>query len=936
MADGSLTFDTKLDSSGFSGGMSKIKDIASTALGVFTGNIMTKAVDGIKNLGQTALDSVSSLEQNVGGVETLFKSSSDTVITNAENAYKTAGMSANTYMETVTGFSASLLQSVGSDTDKAASVADMAIVDMSDNANKMGTSIESIQNAYQGFAKQNYTMLDNLKLGYGGTKSEMERLLSDAEKITGVKYDINNLSDVYNAIHVIQGELDITGTTQKEAATTIEGSMNSAKAAWDNFMNGSGDADELANAFGAAAENIVKNLSEIIPRLTSTIPALISAIVPQIPGFVSAMVPAVVDSVQSLLTMAANAAMSFDYAGLASRIASTISAFIESGAVEQFLGAAAAIVGGLASGIVASLPSLLSSLGQLVTYIVTSLGSFAPDILTGAMQMLNGIIQAIPQIIDMALAALPELITSIINFLVSSLPQIIEGAIQMLNGIIQAIPQIVQAVTNNLPQIITAIITGLTSAVPQVLQGAVTLLLAIIQAIPQIVTSIGQALPQIITAISQGLVQAVPEVFASAKQLLMTIVDSVPEIVASLATAVPDIINGIVNGLVNGLGAVKNAAIELGGSILSGVKEFFGINSPSTVMTEQGDYLVQGMLLGLESLPDKTAQVFQTVLTNLLQWGTNMATQAQSAIQTMLSRVVSILSQLPGQVWTHLVNTVTKVTQWGINMLTAASAAITNMLSKVTSLISQLPGKVWTYLVNTVTKVTQWGTNMLSAASTAITNMISKITSLMSQLPDKIWTYLSQAASKVSQWATDLAQKGAEAAKGLSDAIVNGLKSLPDQMQSIGSNIVQGIWNGISSGWSWLTNKVSNLAEDLLDTAKDALGIASPSKAFRDEVGKWILPGIEVGIERSMPEALREIRTSASALVDEARQSISGISGTISMNASSGFRAGTGGTNIYYDQHVDQTNTYQVPVASPSEVAKTQRQAVRNLVGGVS
>lgn len=165
MADGTLNFDTKLDSKGFSSGMGKMQGIAQTALGVFTGQMMTKAVEGMVNLGKAALDSVASLEQNVGGVQTLFKESADAVIANANNAYKTAGMSANQYMETVTGFSASLLQSVGGDTVKAATAADMAITDMSDNANKMGTSMESIQNAYQGFAKQNYTMLDNLKLG---------------------------------------------------------------------------------------------------------------------------------------------------------------------------------------------------------------------------------------------------------------------------------------------------------------------------------------------------------------------------------------------------------------------------------------------------------------------------------------------------------------------------------------------------------------------------------------------------------------------------------------------------------------------------------------------------------------------------------------------------------------------------------------------------
>ena len=209
---------------GATAGLSSIKNMMGTlAKGV------TIAV-GAAGAGLTAvvggsLRSGADMEQNIGGVETLFKDSSDVVKANADKAFKTAGLSANSYMETVTGFSASLLQSLGGDTAKAADMADMAIIDMADNANKMGTSMESIQNAYSGFAKQNYTMLDNLKLGYGGTKEEMQRLLSDAQKISGVNYDISNLADVYNAIHVIQENLDITGTTAKEASETFSGSF---------------------------------------------------------------------------------------------------------------------------------------------------------------------------------------------------------------------------------------------------------------------------------------------------------------------------------------------------------------------------------------------------------------------------------------------------------------------------------------------------------------------------------------------------------------------------------------------------------------------------------------------------------------------------------------------------------------------------------------
>ena len=212
--DGYLKFNTKIDSSGFSSGIHKIGSIAKSGLAVISG-LTAGIIASFAATSKASLDSVASLEQNLGGIETLFKDSADIVIENAKRAYKTAGMSANEYMQNVTSFSASLLQSLSGNTKAAAEVADMAMTDMSDNANKMGTSMELIQNAYQGFAKQNYTMLDNLKLGYGGTKTEMERLLADAQKLTGVKYEINNLSDVYNAIHAIQNSLGITGTTAK-------------------------------------------------------------------------------------------------------------------------------------------------------------------------------------------------------------------------------------------------------------------------------------------------------------------------------------------------------------------------------------------------------------------------------------------------------------------------------------------------------------------------------------------------------------------------------------------------------------------------------------------------------------------------------------------------------------------------------------------------
>lgn len=244
-----------------------------------------KAVaSGIKSLISGAIEGYGEYEQLVGGVETLFGSSADTVIKNAENAYKTAGLSANAYMETVTSFSASLLQSMGNDTEAAAKKADQALTDMSDNANKMGTDMQSIQNAYQGFAKQNYTMLDNLKLGYGGTKSEMERLIADANALNAAQgnytnYSIESYADIVDAIHTVQTEMGITGTTALEASTTVEGSINSMKAAYQNFVTGLGDqnadigalTEELIQSAGNVAKNVLPVIESVVKNIAETV-----------------------------------------------------------------------------------------------------------------------------------------------------------------------------------------------------------------------------------------------------------------------------------------------------------------------------------------------------------------------------------------------------------------------------------------------------------------------------------------------------------------------------------------------------------------------------------------------------------------------------------------------------------------------------------------
>lgn len=294
--------------------LGKLKTLGKTA-GVVAAGITVAGIKAIGTITKTAIEGFAQYEQLVGGVDTLFKDASDTVQKYAMESFKTAQISANEYMDTVTSFSASLIQSLGGDTQKAAEYANQAIIDMSDNANKMGTSMEMIQNAYQGFAKQNYTMLDNLKLGYGGTRGEMKRLLEDAEKISGVHYELGNFADMTQAIHVIQEELGIAGTSAQEASHTIQGSLNAMRSAWKNLIVGVADdqqdfgklMDDFVSSAGTFLENIIPRIKETLPRVAQLIKEITPLIIELLPELITELTPALIDaSVQIALALVNN------------------------------------------------------------------------------------------------------------------------------------------------------------------------------------------------------------------------------------------------------------------------------------------------------------------------------------------------------------------------------------------------------------------------------------------------------------------------------------------------------------------------------------------------------------------------------------------------------------------------------------------------------
>lgn len=425
---------------------------------------MIKKVIATAAIGKALSASISegaALEQSLGGIETLFKDSADKVKANAAKAYQTAGMSANDYMELTTSFSASLLSSLAGDTSKAADVADMAMVDMSDNANKMGTNMEDIKNAYQGFAKQNYTMLDNLKLGYGGTKSEMERLLADAQKISGVEYNIDNLSDVYSAIHVIQGQLDITGTTAKEAATTISGSFNQMKAAAKNVMGeialgmDVGPAlNELANTIITfAVGNLLPAVWNVISALPSAIITFVTALGPQLFAAVSGLIPQIASGITTgIPTLYQSAMQLMDQFNIG--IQEQLPILLQKGVD---------FITNIVNGILQNLPQVITMAGNVITYFANTIISMFPTVLSAGasllLKLVNGIINNLPQIAQAAATAIVRFVASIGQ----NLPQILQSGITIIAklaaGLIRAIPNLV----GQIPAIISAIVNAFTS-----------------------------------------------------------------------------------------------------------------------------------------------------------------------------------------------------------------------------------------------------------------------------------------------------------------------------------------------------------------------------------------------------------------------------------------------------------------------------------------
>ena len=473
----------RLDSSEYEQGVGKAKGTMSTlASGVGKGiatvakvgaAAVSAGVAGVTALTKMGVEGYAQYEQLVGGVETLFKESQATVMAYAENAYKTSGMSANQYMETVTSFSASLIQSLDGDTAQAAKVADMAITDMSDNANKMGTSIEMIQNAYNGFAKGNFTMLDNLKLGYGGTQEEMKRLLKDAEALSGVKYDISSFADISEAIHVMQEEMGIAGTTSREAATTIEGSISMMKGAWENLVVGMADSnanmDVLINNFvestAIAAENILPRIEQTLIGIGALIEKLAPIIGEALPKLIEAVLPSLIAAGISLITALVS--------GIVQAAPALYQAFLDAihialtdvfGMSEESAGKFVGAIDGIIRDLVAFFKAGFEAVANLFNWLVTqaetegtyfnmvwenikTVVSTAVSIIQNVIKLFTAILQgdwsaawaAVQNIAQTVWNAITNIISNIVTWITGFLGTMVEKGFELINSLAEGI-----------------------------------------------------------------------------------------------------------------------------------------------------------------------------------------------------------------------------------------------------------------------------------------------------------------------------------------------------------------------------------------------------------------------------------------------------------------------------------------------------------------
>lgn len=835
-----------------SAGVSAGESLGSKMVGAISGVI---AAAGIGKAFSAAISEGAALQQSLGGIETLFKGSADKVKGYANEAYKTTGLSANAYMENVTGFSASLLQSLGGDTNKAAETANMAMIDMSDNANKMGTSMESIQMAYQGFAKQNYTMLDNLKLGYGGTKQEMQRLLADAEKLTGVKYDINNLSDVYNAIHAIQENLDITGTTAKEAASTFSGSFESMKAAAQNVLGKIAIGENVMPALESLLEttktflfgnflpmvgNILSGLGVVLTHGLSDIASQLfgdafgSAVFDQL-AHVTGIFETFFDMIFGSMDKEANFEI-LDAIGFSEDAANQIINIAENIRVTfENIGSAIGDVLGIVGDLVGDLLGIKDGEQGV------NLLGFAFETLTGFLRETSGIIKEITSFFkenQLAADLLKSAVVALgIGFPVAKIATFVQG----LGG---------------LPGIFTIVQTAIS--------GFATSAMAAISSIPLVgwIAAAVAALAWFFTQTETG------------KAILQDFLSWLSETWSGIAPVLTEVWNGMVEAATT----AWNAMVEFVSPIIQSVADFIkDVWGKITTWWEENQVLIQTTI---STVWNAIQTVFQTVLPIIQSAFENTWNAIQMVIQTVMPIIQSIietamniLAPFIEGTWNNICTVITTV--WELIKI-AIQTAMDVIGGIITAVLAVINGD-WETAWNAIKSVGESIWNGLSSAGKAIfdgfSQILSNIWETIKSVASSAWETLKASVLSIIDGLVSGAQSAWDTMSNAVSTLVSNVTGFFDQLWNInlfsaGQAILQGFLDGLQSVWSSVTDFVGGIAGWIADHK----GPIEYDRKLLIPAGNAIMKGLDQGLQ----DQFKDVKQTVGGMADEISNVFSG------------------------------------------------------------
>lgn len=613
-------------------------------------------------IGKTALDAYSNYEQLVGGIDTLFKASSGKMQQYAANAYQTAGVSANRYMEISTSFAAALISSLGGNTEAAADMANTAITDMSDNANKMGTSLETVQEAYMSLSRGNYEMLDSLKLGYGGTKSELERLLSDAEKFSAAQgkvrdFSVDSYSDIVEAIHVVQDEMGITGTTADEAASTISGAANMAKAAWENWLTGLGDenadmgvlTDQLVASAATAGQKIIERAGQIMTTLGQTV----ADYAPRVGLYLR-------NALISVLPEAVQGSMRDAFAGVDKVVGKLESVFNDN--LKPAADAADSVFSAISSGV----KTFGDNVNNLVLPAIDTLSPAFNDFF-GAIQTAQPLLEFIANIIGVGLAAaisvaikLFAAITEVVAFVITGFAQLYEDISGFVTGVVQfftvnlpnAINALVQwfaSLPGNIAAFLSMVITNVVAWVANMASNAVSAGSRFVSGIAGFLSAlpgnIASWLSGVISTVVGWVSQFASNATSAATQFASNLINGLASIPGQVTSIGSNIIQGLVNGVTGAAGKLIDAVKGAVGDAIEGAKNLLGIHSPSRVFRKIGQYSMQGAALGVDDNADLLSKSTDNAMRGMISTAQDIAVPGVGNVAGGESAVISWLAE---------------------------------------------------------------------------------------------------------------------------------------------------------------------------------------------------------------------------------------------------------------------------------------------------